>query len=148
MKGKVRMTLVVDADLNDGEYLIPEDFVPPFLSAPTPAVVPTPELEAPPAELPQPEAASSSPNVPPPLEEIPLSTAPTITARVKPAASSGFKAGLASFGGMMAAGLLYVQENFGSLTDISLKNVLLIGGGAVLSGLLYFFYRFYKPHIL
>ena len=71
---------------------------------------------------------------------------PTITERAKPAASSGFKAGLASFGGMLAAGLLYVQENFGSITDISLKNILLIGGGAVVSGLLYFLYRFYKPH--
>jgi hypothetical protein len=67
-------------------------------------------------------------------------------ARLAPAASSGFKAGLASFGGMLAAGLLYVQENFGSITDISLKNVILIAAGAVISGLLYFFYRWYKPH--
>jgi len=78
MKGKVRMTLVVDADLHDGEYLIPEDFIPPFLSAPTPTAVPTPELEAPPVELLQPEGASSS-LVPPPLEELPLCVAPIPT---------------------------------------------------------------------
>jgi hypothetical protein len=65
--------------------------------------------------------------------------------RVKPAASSGIKAGLASFGGMIAAGLVYVQENFGSLSDVSLKNVALIGAGAIVSGLLYFLYRWYKP---
>lgn len=73
------------------------------------------------------------------------SSAPPIP-RLAPAASSGFKAGLASFGGMLAAGLLYVQENFGSVADISLKNVILIAAGAVISGLLYFFYRWYKPH--
>jgi hypothetical protein len=83
--------------------------------------------------------------VAPPLQtNITLSAEPP-PSKVKPAASSGIKAGLASFGGMLAAGLLYVQQNFGSLTDISLKNIILIGGGAVLSGLLYFFYRFYHP---
>jgi len=66
--------------------------------------------------------------------------------RLAPAASSGFKAGLASFGGMIAAALLYVQQNFGSVTDISIKNVLLVAVGAIISGLLYFLYRYYKPH--
>jgi hypothetical protein len=76
----------------------------------------------------------------------PLELAVAPPPRLAPAASSGFKAGLASFGGMIAAALLYVQENFGSVTDISLKNVILVFVGAVISGLLYFFYRWYKPH--
>jgi len=82
----------------------------------------------------------------PTLLAAPLELGVAAPARIAPAASSGFKAGLASFGGMLAAGLLYVQENFGSVTDISLKNVVLIAAGAVISGLLYFFYRWYKPH--
>jgi hypothetical protein len=104
-----------------------------------------PDVVLPPADPPvEPPVAALEPVLEAPVPaETQCAAAP---ARLAPAASSGFKAGLASFGGMLAAGLLYVQENFGSITDISLKNVILIAAGAVISGLLYFFYRWYKPH--
>ena len=113
----------------------------------------TQQPPAPVAEQPQPVQATVDP---PPAEVIPevlpeeappeaVLAAAGPVARAKPAAQSGLKAGLASFMGMLAAGLLYVQENFGSLSDISLKNIALIAGGAILSGLLYFSYRYYRP---
>ena len=130
MKGKIRMTLVVDADLHDGEYLIPDDFVPPFLSAPTPAVVPTPELEAPPVELLQPEEASSSPNVPPPLEEIPLCAAPVYTKKKR------------TLIGFIRATWFYVFTIVGEILNYVLENITGIGlpqgvAGTLIAGALY-----------
>ena len=101
--------------------------------------------ETPPEEEPTQET-TETPAMAQPLQKTLLTTAsPTRKERVVPAFIRGFYTVMFSLLGMFSAAVAYLQDNLDKLLQLDWKIYLVVGVGALLSGVAYGLKRFYKP---